>query len=467
MMAVGRPVRDQLTGLPLADLLATEMNDRGLTLKRLVGMIRRSAAADGGYSRVHEQLLSKWRGGKLIPNLSHRRWLAMALQLPIDIVQAAAEAQQDLRAGKSNPREPLVAQRPVVNSILNLWPSPYSASISGTMSGDESGRRAFLCNLFRLAASLVGAGLVDPELLTRLHRAGSLNQATLDGLDAVGERYADALWGQPSGHVMSLAWGHYAQLRLLLSNSSPGQSQQIKRQAAKMALLLGRVARHLDNRGNALAYWRIAEDLAAEAEDGMLVATICIDRTVYFSHSNALSALDDAANRIDVASAPYLEAWLRTRQAREEASDGKEAEAYRRLEQADSVIANAQVRPTGYFAGWSSRWLASYEANCAIRLGQHRRAATLLEQLLERSKPAGYHRLSLLRDLAVSYVQQSEVARACECLTKAIDASIDLELTEQFQQIDQIRRSYLEAWRTVPEVQRLDEQLLTASQGVF
>src|SRR5919198_335114 len=99
MAGVGRsPRRVRLTGLPFADLVATEMARQGLTLKRLAYLVREQAASEGGaYSAAHEQLVAKWRVGKVIPKASHLRWLAGALKLPVETVTAAARRQEGLK----------------------------------------------------------------------------------------------------------------------------------------------------------------------------------------------------------------------------------------------------------------------------------------------------------------------------------------------------------------------------------
>jgi hypothetical protein len=80
-------------------LIAAEVARQGLTLKRLAFLVREQAASQGGaYSSAHEQLVAKWRAGRFVPNASHLRWLAGALKLPVEMVTAAARAQEDLKS---------------------------------------------------------------------------------------------------------------------------------------------------------------------------------------------------------------------------------------------------------------------------------------------------------------------------------------------------------------------------------
>jgi hypothetical protein len=130
-------------------------------------------------------------------------------------------------------------------------------------------------------------------------------------------------------------------------------------------------------------------------------------------------------------------------------------------------VANSRADATGYFAGWSSSWLASYEAHCAIQLKQFQLATSLLETLLEKSNPAPYQRVSLLRDLAAVYVNRNEIQQSCDMLRQAVRLSSDLEFTEQLQKAEQTRRAFPASWNEEPEVRELDELIRVTSHGVF
>jgi len=198
-----------------------------------------------------------------------------------------------------------------------------------------------------------------------------------------------------------------------------------------------------------------------------LQATALVDRTHFSSNMKALALLNEAERHVDRGSSPYLAAWLLTRRARTIAATGDQSATYKDLERAFTVLNNAKSPATGYFAGWSTRWLSSYEADCAIHLEQYEASADILEALLVDTQPAPYHRLAILRDLAVSYAKRREVPRACEVLSRAITIAVDQDLREQFENIDEVRCRHLASYAQEPAVIRLNEELHTASKEVF
>src|SRR5207237_9749189 len=111
-----------------------------------------------------------------------------------------------------------------------------------------------------------------------------------------------------------------------------------------------------------------AGELAVEVGDESLLATALVDGAHYSSDADALELLEEAEKHLTPQSSPYLRAWLFTRKARILAALGAGDAAYRQLTHASQALGNAGDQPRGYFVGWSSGWLASYEADCAIRL---------------------------------------------------------------------------------------------------
>jgi hypothetical protein len=73
------------------------MARQGLTLKRVAFLVREEAASErGAYSSAHEQLVCKWRAGKVIPNPSHqRREVPRACEVLSQAITIAVD--QDLR----------------------------------------------------------------------------------------------------------------------------------------------------------------------------------------------------------------------------------------------------------------------------------------------------------------------------------------------------------------------------------
>jgi hypothetical protein len=82
------------TGLPFADLLAAEMEARGLNLPKTAEMIRRAATGGSEHSSASMSLVCRWRAGTITPGPNHVRLVARALDLPVEAVAAAVAAQR-------------------------------------------------------------------------------------------------------------------------------------------------------------------------------------------------------------------------------------------------------------------------------------------------------------------------------------------------------------------------------------
>src|SRR5579859_2060586 len=86
-------------GLPLADLLAAEMEARSLGLRQTATLIRGAAGGPEDHSRAGVSQICRWRAGYDIPGANHIRLLARAFDLPVELVAAAAAAQRLRAAG--------------------------------------------------------------------------------------------------------------------------------------------------------------------------------------------------------------------------------------------------------------------------------------------------------------------------------------------------------------------------------
>jgi tetratricopeptide (TPR) repeat protein len=429
------------------------LNDVAAALHELAirHQIRREVGVDG--PRIHSWETGKSSPGDLYVWLLCRHYDKSAAELDLSADWSWNGDPRDFHIQEigtpsSHLPKQLSSTSPVARSL-----SP--AVIEGV---DDVLRRQFL---------LAAAGLlIDPDLMISLHQHRTLDASTVDYLDLLADRYATDLWSTPTPAIAASLRTHYWQLNMLLSNAPPSSHKaRLMSQSAKTALLLGRLARHADNRGDALARWAVAEQLAADAGDQALYATVLVDRSHYYDHRHAASALDEAARHVDSDVHPYLQAWLLTRRARAIAAIGRRTEALTDLDRARTTLSNARIQPTGYFIGWSTHWLSSYEADCAIRLEQYRQAASLLEALLKTSNPAPYHRLALLADLAVAYANEGEIPQSCATLSEAITIATTLQVPQQFQHIDGIRKRHLADQHHEPAVRRLDEQLRAATHG--
>jgi transcriptional regulator with XRE-family HTH domain len=80
--------------LPLAELVVGERRRLSFSLEGLAKRIRKAAAAEGSHSAVSRQDISQIERKGRIPHPDALRWLAYALEVPIERVVGAAEQQR-------------------------------------------------------------------------------------------------------------------------------------------------------------------------------------------------------------------------------------------------------------------------------------------------------------------------------------------------------------------------------------
>jgi hypothetical protein len=150
------------TGLPLADLIATEMAKQSLTLHKMAHLVRRQAKIENDYSAATPQLVCKWRLGQVTPGRNHTRLLAQVLNLPVEAVARAAQVQRDA-----------FLKLPTSDMVL-VRDSLADGTLAAVLARIEPSRRDILCHVLATTAAVVTApgALFDGELWERLREAG-------------------------------------------------------------------------------------------------------------------------------------------------------------------------------------------------------------------------------------------------------------------------------------------------------
>src|SRR6266700_430999 len=433
----------QTTGLPFADLLAAEMEARSLNLPMVAEMIRRAAAGGSEHSSASMSLVCKWRAGTITPGPNHVRLVARALDLPVEVVAAAAAAQRE---------HTLIA--PSHDPVLRH-------------ENDEVKRRSFLRHLLLLGL----ASSVDIEFLTSVLRGtASLNGDLTDRLELAGLRLKEQWDERPPQALLPIVATHLDGLRVIIDHAQPSATKRrIQAAAGDMAVFAASLCWFMQRRDLADGYLRLAGDLADVTGHSLLGAMVLTIGADFHSSvqlggkdgSTISRSLLEAADDQLKAVPSVTRAWVLLRTAEEHAAAGQPDSCQRSLDLADSVFASvAEHEVEMTHLNWGLNMHAAFRGNCAQILGRYRESAAILRDVLDRNQHAAPTNLaSAQADLAAVYAQEGEVDGACTLLGESLETAIELGLQERIKRVRGIREDHLARWNNHRAIRQLDERL--------
>jgi hypothetical protein len=340
--------------LPLGRLVVEQRHHLSLSQTDVVRRIHNAAKADGRQSGATKQWISEIERTGRIPHPDALRWLAAAIDLPVERVVAAADEQRRLRRrdapGGQPPREQAMesAARLLRASVDGRAPQgvfvPVSNGVSDGVSVDAEAMDAF-----RAADRQVGGGHLYGTVVHYLQTqvAPRLFGSAVDGGGVLTFCAAAALtdmagWMAHDADRNMLAQQHFQRA---LALASIGEDCQLR---AHILAGMSHLAHHLDHPDEAM---RLADAGTGKLREG-------------------------PAN-------PELAARLLALEARGRAARGEAAASAHLLMQAEQALDAAQ--PT-YPSTWISRFdeasLANEAARCMRQLGQLTQARRQAERIV-------------------------------------------------------------------------------------
>jgi hypothetical protein len=156
--------------------------------------------------------------------------------------------------------------------------------------------------------------------------------------------------------------------------------------------------------------------------------------------------------------------WLHAIEARAHAKAGDPTSAQRSMEQAKIMLDRGSGdEPPRWLYYWNTGQLASYEGACFIKLRKPEAARQALQTGLDLLDPSVVReRARYLTHLATTYLQQGEVAKACDLATEALRIALETDSPRVVTYIRELRAT-MRPWRRDPVVRMLDEQLRSSS----
>ncbi len=299
-----------------------------------------------------------------------------------------------------------------------------------TDRGDGVHRRDFV----RLAASTAALTSIAPwqRLADTLERGYAPDASTIRLLEDRTTEYFRTEENAPTSTIIgSLATHVAATKRLLSSTGSAHDRGRLLSIAGEAEALAGWLNYDQSQLRNAEAHYRRALELAQEAGDGPLIATVLNYRSYLLSTQDrtqdALAVLAEATQHVRGRSAT-TQAWIAGRHAEEAARLGDHAAAERSLDQA--FTAYDYARPYQE-RSWTSFFVPSRLGSLAVSTYgriQHPATDQLAGSLLTSLPPTNDKlRAIVLADLALSAVRNNDLDRADQLATEALPLALHTE----------------------------------------
>jgi transcriptional regulator with XRE-family HTH domain len=344
-------------------------------------------------------------------------------------------------------------------------------------------RRTFL-QATAIAAATAGSGaflsLLTPELQERTAQAlahpDRVDLETVQRLrQAVGELQQQSEGAMPYHRLASALGPHVEVAKRLLLGMQPDPIRQELVTVGVLAFnLAGRVAFNLRDYASAKQYGDDAEEVAKELNDGWmrrwwLARRARLARFDYQDVDEALSYATLSCRNPDSSSGLVL-FWTHCVLAEMTSLQGDERSARKALDlarfHADGVSTEDPASflfPEARFGGIHAK-IGAYEGTCYLREGSLEEAEGALWNVVD-TVPDGIpgQKAFSLADLALVYVRQRELERACATLMDAISMTERSGGKPPRQRIYLVRRE-LHPWRDESFVRAVDDRLYATAQ---
>jgi tetratricopeptide (TPR) repeat protein len=334
--------------------------------------MEKAAAVESDHCALNRQTIHAIEQKGRIPHPHNLRWLAAALNVPVELVMTAARQQRLNRGRATTPDETPDGPH---------WPSEETSATLADMD-----RRTVL----RLLSAAVGATALDP--VPRLVHAVEQSRAT----DAIGvqvikdaitnARRLDDSFGSTAAVRPALAQRHL--VSRLLATSHPDQlERQLESAAAEISQLLGWLAFDMDNPGLARRYLEESLRLARQADDQALyayaLAYLSIVALYSGHHEEGLAFIETATARASGKASPLTRSWLATVEAEAHAHLGDEIRVGRALDEAEHELSRDLYDgdPTWMYH-YDRAGLTSAAGSCYLLLGQPEPARAYMHETI-------------------------------------------------------------------------------------
>jgi transcriptional regulator with XRE-family HTH domain len=427
---------ERMDSLPLGRLVAEQRQRLSLSLADVARRVRHAAKAEGRQSGATRQWVSEIERKGRFPRPDGLRWLAKAIELPVEAVAAAAAAQRR-------------ALRPERSALQRL----------GTAPMPWHGSRVLAYSVDGPLSSLLGTGLLA------LAENPAANDVSADAAAMNALRAADRQVG--GGHLYATVVGYLQTQvapRLFGSTADPDGLESFCAGAA-LTDMAAWMAHDADRNALARQHFQRALALASIGEDCQLRAHILGGMSHLAHHlgqpEEAMQLAHAGAARLDEGPTnPELAARLLAMEARGHAALGEPAAAAHLLLRAEQALDQVTAAQR---SKWISRFdeasLAGEAARCLRRLGQLGDARRQAERVIalrpsDRARSRAFGQLILAQVL----IQERKLDEACTVGRQILDGTTALSSFLVVRQLQRLR-DLLAADHSAPAVAEFLEYL--------
>ncbi len=425
--------------------------------------MRRAAEAEHSYCSVTRQTIHAYEHGR-IPHPDALRWLAVALELALEELCAAAEWQ---RAVRRLPSDSLLSF--LANAGLGTPdPSSEHAWPEYARLGHDVRRR----ELFGLLPAGIAAMLSPPRLRSIEAAEPTLfpNATIIESVKTIATQYRQLWATTPAVELMSQVRGHLQLVSWLLdSTGSRSERTQLATASAEAALLLAWLASDLSDHGATRHYYQTATEHAAHAGDNLLQAYIIGEMSFWAAGTEegeeAVLLAERAESLLPESAPPAGRAVIASSKGVAYAMTGRPQAAFKAFGQAEGALQaqrDGEATWPWIFPGDHGR-IARFRGIAAIRLGCPREGLAALEEGLELLGAAPTKRRArTLTELARGHVLAVDIEEACSRAGEALGLGTQLGSPRMVRYVREVR-AQLEPWKAERPVKDLDERLHLAS----
>ena len=340
--------------------------------------------------------------------------------------------------------------------------------------------------------SLTGAALITPDellnpntverLLKVLQKPTSIDEMTFTYLSGI-TKYYWQLFASTNGvtryHLLGGLSGHLQTITGLLEYPLPTDAQnRLCILASETTQIIGDILFDMNDSGTAEIYYNTAIEAAKNAQNTTL-QSVALGRKslipVYGKDPQSAILLLQRAQCLVSKNAPDItHAWLSALEAEAHANNQDVLSCSVALEKAEYFLERVKLGETGYehpgeseYARFSTTLLLGYKGVCNVRLRQPEAARkVLLESIALTGETRLRHKSIMLVDLAMTYVQQEEIAEAYRYAEQALAIMAQTRSPRTFERVLDLRRE-LEQWKAEQCIKNLDEQIAALRPSVL